>query len=81
MTVRSYVEILKLALRVVAVALVPVLIWYLFGVILMVFGAVIFAMLLRLGAEPIAVVIFTAVNLIYVRDTLGEKTELIRKLR
>jgi predicted PurR-regulated permease PerM len=49
---RNYVEILKLALLVVAVATVPVLIWYLFGVILMVFGAIILAMLLRLGAQP-----------------------------
>ena len=48
----SYLETLKLALLVVAVAVIPVLIYYLFGVILMVFGAVILAMLLRLGAEP-----------------------------
>jgi len=50
---QSYVEILKLALLVVAVAMIPVLIYYLFDVILMIFGAVILAMLLRLGAEPI----------------------------
>ncbi len=42
---------------------------YLFGTIAIIFAA------------PIAVVVFTAVNLIYVRDTLGEKTELIGKLR
>jgi predicted PurR-regulated permease PerM len=50
---KSYFDILKLALLVVAVALIPVLIYYLFGVILMIFGAIILAMLLRLGAEPI----------------------------
>jgi predicted PurR-regulated permease PerM len=49
---KSNVEFLKRALIVVAVAVVPVLIWYLFGVVLMVFGAIILAMLLRLGAEP-----------------------------
>jgi H+/Cl- antiporter ClcA len=32
-------------------------------------------------AAPIAVVVFAAVNLLYVRDVLGEKTELTRKLR
>jgi hypothetical protein len=32
-------------------------------------------------AAPIVVVIFAGVNLLYVRDTLGEKTELTRKLR
>lgn len=53
MPLKSYAETLKLALLVVAVAIVPVLIWYLFGVILMVFGAVILAMLLRLGAQPL----------------------------
>jgi predicted PurR-regulated permease PerM len=46
------VEFLKRTLIVVAVALVPILIWYLFGVILMAFGAVIVAMLVRLGAQP-----------------------------
>jgi hypothetical protein len=30
---------------------------------------------------PMAVVIIAAVNLLYVRDTLHEKTELIRKLK
>ncbi|MGA7384784.1 MAG: AI-2E family transporter, partial [Methylocella sp.] len=48
----SYAELLKRTLLVVAVALVPVLIWYLFDVILVAFGAIILAMLLRLGAEP-----------------------------
>ncbi len=42
---------------------------YLFGSVAIVFAA------------PIVVVIFAAVNLIYVRDTLGEKTALTRKLR
>jgi predicted PurR-regulated permease PerM len=51
-TQKAYAEALKLALLVVAVAIIPVLIWYLFGVVLMVFGAIIFAMLLRLGAQP-----------------------------
>ncbi len=42
---------------------------YLFGMIAVIFAA------------PIVVVIFAAVNLLYVRDTLGKKTALIRKLR
>ena len=42
---------------------------YLFGLIAVIFAA------------PIVVVIFAAVNLIYVRDTLGEKTAMIRRLR
>jgi len=43
---------------------------YLFGMIAVIFAA------------PIIVVIFAAVNnLLYVRDTFGEKTALIRKLR
>jgi predicted PurR-regulated permease PerM len=42
---------------------------YLFGTVAIIFAA------------PIAVVLFTAVNLLYVRDTLHEKTDLIRKLR
>ena len=50
---RSYADVLKLALLVVAVAIIPVLIYFLFDVVLMVFGAVILAMLLRLGAQPI----------------------------
>ena len=41
---------------------------YLFGGVAIIFAA------------PIAVVIFAAVNLLYVRDTLHERTELIRKL-
>ncbi len=41
---------------------------YLFGAIAIIFAA------------PIAVAVFTAANLIYVRDTLGEKTTLISKL-
>ncbi len=45
-----------------------VAITYLFGAIAIIFAA------------PIAVVVFAAVNLIYVRDTLGEKTTLTRKL-
>lgn len=49
----SYLDFLKRALIIVAVAVVPVLIWYLFGVVLMAFGAVILAMLLRLGAYPL----------------------------
>jgi predicted PurR-regulated permease PerM len=48
----SYLEFLKRTLIFVAVAVLPVLIWYLFGVVLMAFGAVILAMLLRLGAQP-----------------------------
>ena len=51
-TTRTYLETLKLALLVVAVDLIPFLIWYLFDVILIIFGAVILAMLLRLGAQP-----------------------------
>jgi predicted PurR-regulated permease PerM len=45
-----------------------VAITYLFGLVAIIFAA------------PIAVAIFAAVNLIYVRDTLGEKTTLTRKL-
>ncbi|MGC1359036.1 MAG: AI-2E family transporter, partial [Xanthobacteraceae bacterium] len=52
MTPRIYADTLKLALLVVAVALIPLLIWYLFNLILIVFGSVILAMLLRLGAQP-----------------------------
>jgi predicted PurR-regulated permease PerM len=48
----SYPDLLKRTLLVIGVALVPVLIWYLFSVILIAFGAVIFATLLWLGAEP-----------------------------
>jgi predicted PurR-regulated permease PerM len=42
---------------------------YLFGAVAVIFAA------------PIAVVIFAAVNLLYVHDTLGENTELTRTLR
>jgi predicted PurR-regulated permease PerM len=42
---------------------------YLFGLVAIIFAA------------PIVVVIFAAVTVIYVRDTLGEKTALMRKLR
>ena len=42
---------------------------YLFGTVAIIFAA------------PMAVVIFAAVNLLYVRDTLHEKTQLIRKLK
>jgi predicted PurR-regulated permease PerM len=48
----NYSDFLKKALIVVAVAVIPILIWYLFGVVLMAFGAIILAMLLRLGAQP-----------------------------
>jgi hypothetical protein len=40
----SYLEFLKRTLIIVAVAVVPFLIWYLFGVILILFGAIILAM-------------------------------------
>jgi predicted PurR-regulated permease PerM len=46
-------DFFKLVLIVIAVAVTPVLIWYLFGVVLMAFGAIILAMLLCLGAHPI----------------------------
>jgi predicted PurR-regulated permease PerM len=49
----SAVESFKQAAIVVAVALVPVLVWLLFGVILMGMGAVLIAVLLNLGAEPL----------------------------
>jgi len=42
---------------------------YLFGQVAIIFAA------------PIVVVVFAAVTLIYVRDMLGEKTALTRKLR
>jgi hypothetical protein len=48
----SYAEFLKYALILVAVATLPVLIWYLSDAILIGFGAVLFAVFLRLGAEP-----------------------------
>jgi predicted PurR-regulated permease PerM len=46
-----------------------VAITYLFGAVAIIFAA------------PIVVVIFAGVSLLYVRDTLGEKTDLTRKLR
>jgi len=46
-------DFFKRTLILVAVAVTPVLIWYLFGVVLMAFGAIILAMLLCLGAHPI----------------------------
>ena len=49
----SYTDFFKRTLIVVSVAVLPILIWYLFGVILMAFGAIILAMLLRLGAQPL----------------------------
>jgi predicted PurR-regulated permease PerM len=49
----STAELFKLAAIVVAVALVPVLVWLLFGVVLVAMGAVLFAVLLNLGAEPL----------------------------
>jgi predicted PurR-regulated permease PerM len=49
----STAELLKLAALVVAVALVPVLVWLLSGVILMAMGAVLIAVLLNLCTEPL----------------------------
>lgn len=46
-------DFFKRVLIVIGVAVTPVLIWYLFGVVLMAFGAIILAMLLHLGAEPL----------------------------
>ena len=46
-----------------------VAITYLFGAVAIIFAA------------PIVVVIFAGVSLLYVRDTLGERTALTRKLR
>jgi predicted PurR-regulated permease PerM len=46
------VEFFKRTVIVVLVALVPVLIWFLFDVILIAVGAILFAVLLRLVAEP-----------------------------
>lgn len=48
----SSFDFFKRVLIVLAVVATPILIWYLFGVVLMVFGAIILAMLLHLGAEP-----------------------------
>jgi predicted PurR-regulated permease PerM len=49
----SNMDFLKRTLIVVAVAVIPVLIWYLFGVVLIAFGAIILSMLLRLVAQPL----------------------------
>jgi predicted PurR-regulated permease PerM len=49
----STAELCKLAAIIVAIALVPVLIWLLFGVILMAMGAVLIAVLLQIAAEPL----------------------------
>lgn len=46
-------ELFKLAAILVAVALVPALVWLLFGVMLVAMGAVLVALLLNLGAEPL----------------------------
>ncbi len=46
-------DFFKRVLIVIGVAVTPVLIWYLFGVVLMAFGAIILAMLLCLGSHPI----------------------------
>ncbi len=48
----SYTDLLKRTLIVVSVAAAIFLIWYLSAVLLMVFGAIVLALLLRLGAEP-----------------------------
>ena len=52
MTDNSFV-FFKRVLIVIAVAVTPLLIWYLFGVVMMAFGAIILAMLLHLGAQPL----------------------------
>jgi predicted PurR-regulated permease PerM len=46
-------DFFKRVLIVIAVIATPILIWYLFGVVMMAFGAIILAMLLHLGAEPL----------------------------
>lgn len=48
----TYADTLKRSLIFVAVAILPLFVWYLFDVILIAFGAIIVAMLLWLGAEP-----------------------------
>ena len=48
----SRTELFKRTVIVVAVTVIPVLIWYLFDVILIAFGAIILAILVRLGAQP-----------------------------
>ncbi len=47
------IERIKIAAAIVAVALVPVLIWYLSSFILITMGAILVAVAVRLGAEPI----------------------------
>ena len=49
----SAAEIFKRAAIFVAIALVPVLVWLLFSVILIAMGAILIAILLTLGAEPL----------------------------
>ncbi|HET7849302.1 MAG TPA: AI-2E family transporter [Pseudolabrys sp.] len=49
----STAEFFKRTVIVIAVALVPVLVWYLFEVIMIAMGAVLVAVLLWLGAEPL----------------------------
>ena len=49
----TYSDFFKRTLIVVAVVATPILIWYLFGVVLMAFGAIILAILLRLGTQPL----------------------------
>src|SRR5581483_5797977 len=48
----GYATLIKQTLIVAAIAILPFLIWYLFDVIFVIFGAIILATLLRLGAEP-----------------------------
>ena len=49
----SSFDFFKRVLIVIGVIATPILIWYLFGVVLMAFGAIILAMLLHLGAKPL----------------------------
>ena len=49
----SSFDFFKRVLIVIGVAVTPVLVWYLFGVVLLAFGAIILAMLLHLGAQPL----------------------------
>jgi predicted PurR-regulated permease PerM len=48
----SRIEFVTRTVIVVAVAVIPVLVWYLFDVVLIAFGAIILAMLVRLGGNP-----------------------------
>jgi predicted PurR-regulated permease PerM len=45
-------EFTKRTIIVLALALVPVLVWFLFDVVLIIFGAVLLSVVLQLGAEP-----------------------------